>query len=263
MDLKITGKNIFITGSTRGIGKAIAKNLMLEGARVIIHGRTRESVDATIEELSPYGTVYGYCADLSEGDEIQVLLDEVDKTGDVDVLINNAAIFESKSFYEVSDREWMNYLNINLLSAIRLSRHFLPGMLKRNQGRIINIASEAGVKPIPGMIHYSVTKTALIGLSRGMAELTKGSNVTINAVLPGPTWTDGAQEFIGRAAHAENVDIETMIERYFKNVEPTSLLQRFATADEVANVVVFLCSDLSSAINGSAQRVEGGIIRSI
>jgi NAD(P)-dependent dehydrogenase (short-subunit alcohol dehydrogenase family) len=263
MDLKLNGKTALITGSTKGIGKAIAKRLLLEGANVIINGRSQTTVDLVTKELSQFGIVYGFGADVGDVEQTEVLLDEVEKIGSIDILVNNVAIFESKNFFKITDSDWVRYLEVNLLSAVRISRYFLSKMLERNQGRIITVASEAGFKPIPEMIHYSVTKTALISLSRGMAELTKGTNVTVNTVIPGPTWTEGAQEFIDESARRENLDLRSMIDLYFQKFEPTSLLQRFATVDEVAFMVTMLASELSSAINGSSQRVEGGIIRCI
>jgi NAD(P)-dependent dehydrogenase (short-subunit alcohol dehydrogenase family) len=263
MDLGLKNKIVLVTGSTKGIGKAIAKNFLLEGAVVIINGRSKNDLEKTIDELSKFGTLYGIRADLGNASDTEILINKIQAIGIVDVLINNAGIFAAKNFTAITDEEWIKYFNINLLSSVRLCRYFLPRMLKRNSGRIINIASEAGVKPVPEMIHYSVTKTALISLSRGMAELTKGSNVTVNTVLPGPTWTDGAKEFIKKTARREKVSIEAMTKLYFDKYEPTSLIQRFATTDEVANGVLFLSSDLSSAINGSAQRIEGGIVRHI
>jgi NAD(P)-dependent dehydrogenase (short-subunit alcohol dehydrogenase family) len=263
MDLKLNGKTALITGSTKGIGKAIAKRLLSEGANVIINGRSQTSVDLVKKELSQFGIVYGFAADLGDVQQTEVLLGEVEKIGSIDILVNNAAIFESKNFFRITNSDWVRYLEVNLLSAVRISQYFLSKMLERNQGRIITVASEAGFKPIPEMIHYSVTKTALISLSRGMAELTKGTNVTVNTVIPGPTWTEGAQAFIEESARKENLDPGSMIELYFKKFEPTSLLQRFATVDEVAFMVTILASELSGAINGSSQRVEGGIIRCI
>jgi NAD(P)-dependent dehydrogenase (short-subunit alcohol dehydrogenase family) len=263
MDLKLNGKTALITGSTKGIGKAIAKRLLIEGANVIINGRSQKTVDLVTKELSQFGTVYGFAADLGDVGQIDILLGEVDKIGSIDILVNNAAIFESINFFKITNSDWVRYLEVNLLSAVRISQYFLSKMLERNQGRIITVASEAGFKPIPEMIHYSVTKTALIGLSRGMAELTKGTNVTVNAVIPGPTWTEGAQAFIDESARKANLDLRSMIDLYFQKFEPTSLLQRFATVDEVAFMVTILASELSSAVNGSSQRVEGGIIRCI
>jgi Dehydrogenases with different specificities (related to short-chain alcohol dehydrogenases) len=263
MDLQLKDKLVLITGSTSGIGKAAAKSFLQEGAAVIVNGRKQETVDRTIEELSGYGTVHGAAADLSKTDEAAAFIEKVNEIGDIDILVNNLGFFEVKDFADVTDEEWNQYFEVNVMSAVRTSRHFLPKMLAKNSGRILNIASEAGVKPLPTMIPYSMTKTALISLSRGMAEMTKGTNVTVNSVLPGPTWTEGVASYMEGAAQAAGQDTDTFIKDYFKVNEPTSLIQRYATAEEVANTIVFLASDAASAINGTAQRVEGGIIRSL
>ncbi|WP_394175332.1 SDR family NAD(P)-dependent oxidoreductase [Guptibacillus hwajinpoensis] len=263
MDLQLSNKLALVTGSTSGIGKGIAETLLKEGAEVIVNGRTEERVNNLVEELSSLGKVHGIVADLSKADESEKLVDEVKNLGNLDILINNMGMFEVKAFEEVTDEEWMTYFQTNVVSAVRLSRQFLPEMLARDTGRVLNIASEAGVKPLAQMIPYSVTKSSLISLSRGLAEMTKGTNVTVNSVLPGPTWTDGVAAFMKGAAAEEGKDLEKFTEDYFKDNEPTSLIQRFATVEEVASTVTFLASTLSSAINGSAQRVEGGIIRSI
>jgi NAD(P)-dependent dehydrogenase (short-subunit alcohol dehydrogenase family) len=263
MDLHLKNKLVLVTGSTSGIGKAIVKSFLQEGASVVLNGRSQGRVDETVQELSAFGNVYGIAADLSEVTQVQKFLIKVKEIGQVDVLVNNMGVFEVKEFEAVSDEEWMNYFNVNVLSAIRLAREILPEMLTRNTGRIINISSEAGVKPLPQMIPYSVSKSALISLSRGLAELTKGTKVTVNSVLPGPTWTEGVESYMVGAAKAVNEDIDVFTENYFKKNEPTSLIQRFATVEEVADTVVFLASEKASAINGTAQRVEGGIIRSL
>ena len=263
MDLQLSNKLALVTGSTSGIGKGIAETLLKEGAEVIVNGRTEERVNNLVEELSSLGKVHGIVADLSKADESEKLVDEVNKLGNLDILINNMGMFEVKAFEEVTDEEWMTYFQTNVVSAVRLSRQFLPEMLARDTGRVLNIASEAGVKPLAQMIPYSVTKSSLISLSRGLAEMTKGTNVTVNSVLPGPTWTDGVAGFMKGAAAEEGKNLEKFTEDYFKDNEPTSLIQRFATVEEVASTVTFLASPLSSAINGSAQRVEGGIIRSV
>lgn len=263
MNLQLEDKLVVVTGSTSGIGKGIVKSFLQEGAKVIVNGRNKSRVEETVIDLANFGKVYGIAADLSDATQAQEFIGKIKEYGEVDVLVNNMGIFEVKEFENITDEEWMNYFNVNVLSAVRLSRSFLPEMLKRNTGRIINIASEAGVKPLPQMIPYSVSKTALISLSRGMAELTKGTNVTVNSVLPGPTWTEGVENYMIGAAKAENEDLELFSENYFKNNEPTSLIQRFATVEEVADTVVFIASKKASAINGTAQRVEGGIIRSL
>ncbi|MCD7035257.1 SDR family oxidoreductase [Metabacillus sp. GX 13764] len=263
MDLKLQGKTALITGSTAGIGKGIAEELLKEGAHVIVNGRSGKRVDQTVSDLTHLGKVYGIAADLSKPDGSQNLIKQAEEIAEIDILINNLAFFEVKAFEEVTDEEWEDYFQVNIMSAVRMSRHFLPKMIKRNNGRLLNIASEAGIKPVPSMIPYSMTKTSLISLSRGLAELTKGTKVTVNAVLPGPTWTEGVENFLKGAAQAENKDLESYTMDYFKENEPSSLIQRFATIEEVASTVAFLASEKASAINGTSQRVEGGIIRSI
>lgn len=263
MDLHLKNKLVLITGSTGGIGKAIAEAFLEEGAHVILNGRSEEKVAHTIRELSEKGTVYGIPADVSDNNQCEYLIREVDKLGHLDILVNNMGIFKVKQFEEVSDEEWMYYFNSNVMSAVRLSRHFLPKMLENDKGRIINIASEAGIKPLPQMVPYSVSKSALIGLSRALAEKTKSSRVTVNSVLPGPTWTEGVREYMEGAAADAGEELNSFTANYFRINEPTSLIQRFSTVQEVADTVVFLGSDNASAINGTTQRVEGGIIRSI
>lgn len=263
MELGLQNKIVLVTGSTAGIGKVTAKCFLQEGATVIINGRKQETVDRVVNEFSNLGKVYGIAADLSKQDETRRLTEAIERIGELDVLVNNLGVFEVKEFEQVTDEEWIRYFEVNVLSAIRLCRYFLPKMLKRNTGRILNLASEAGIKPLPQMIPYSMTKTSLISLSRGLAELTKGKNVTVNSILPGPTWTEGVENYMQGAAKAEGQDLDTFIQDYFKVNEPTSLIQRFASAEEVANTIVFLASSKASAINGTAQRVEGGIIRSL
>ncbi|MCC9022993.1 SDR family NAD(P)-dependent oxidoreductase [Bacillus nakamurai] len=263
MQLQLEQKLVLITGSTSGIGKAAAKCFLAEGAAVIVNGRKKDTVERTVEELSAYGTVHGIAADLSRQEEADELIKQVSRIGEVDILVNNLGFFEVKDFAEVTDEEWSRYFEVNVMSAVRLCRRYLPQMLERNSGRILNISSEAGVKPLVQMIPYSMTKTALISLSRGMAEMTKGTKVTVNSVLPGPTWTEGVASYMEGAAKAAGEDTDTFVKDYFKVNEPTSLIQRYATPEEVANTIVFLASETASAINGTAQRVEGGIIRSI
>ncbi|MGQ7889300.1 SDR family NAD(P)-dependent oxidoreductase [Paenibacillus sp. WC2504] len=263
MELNLNNKLVLITGSTSGIGKAIAISFLKEGAKVIINGRSDENVNAMVKELSSLGTVYGVRANVAVKTECDELINKVNEIGALDVLINNTGVFKVKPFVDVMDDEWLDYFQTNLMSAVRLSRSFLPIMLERNAGRIINISSEAGVKPYPELIAYGVSKTSLITLSRGLAEMTKGTNVTVNSVLPGPTWTEGFGAFITDLAKENGKDLDTFIKEYFKYEQPTSLIQRYASVEEVASIVVFLASDRASAINGSAQRAEGGIIQSI
>lgn len=261
MRLSIENKLVLVTGSTSGIGKAIARGFLEEGARVIINGLTHEEIQATVEDLRQQGDVVGVVANVGTAEGAEHLIQETSKIGSLDVLINNVGIFQAKPFEEITDAEWQTYFNVNVMSAVRLSRRILPAMIARNSGKIIIIASEAGVKPHPQMIHYSVTKTALIGLARGMAELTKGTRVAVNSVLPGPTWTDGVQKYFEELATEQGRTVEELTQNFFKIEEPSSLIQRFIRVEEIVEAVLYMSA--SSAINGSAMRVEGGIIRSI
>lgn len=263
MNLHLENMLALVTGSTQGIGKGVAAGLLREGARVIINGRSEENVAIAVRELSYLGTVYGICADLGTAVGAERLIAEASSIGPVDILVNNVGFFELKPFVEIVDEEWSSLFDLNVLSGVRLARALLPGMLQRNWGRIVFIASEAGVKPNPEMIHYSVTKTAQIALARGLAELTKGTQVTVNSALVAPTWTEGVETFLSKIAFSQGIDVEAMKNEYFKGDGINSLLQRFATVDEIADMIIFLCSRNASAINGAAERVDGGIVRSI
>jgi NAD(P)-dependent dehydrogenase (short-subunit alcohol dehydrogenase family) len=263
MDLRIKDKLALVTGSTLGIGKAIAVKLLQEGSQVIINGRSQERIDAVIQELQAMGKIYGIAADIATAAGAEHLVKSAQAIGDVDILINNVGFFEFKPFFQVTDAEWVKLFDLNVMSGVWLSRMLMPKMLEQNWGRIVFIASEAGVKPNPEMIHYSVTKTTQIALARGLAEMTKGTGVTVNSALVAPTWTEGVEVFLDKIALASGTTVEAMKTDYFKADGVTSLLQRFATVDEIADLVVFLCSENASAINGAAQRVDGGIVRSI
>jgi NAD(P)-dependent dehydrogenase (short-subunit alcohol dehydrogenase family) len=263
MDLRIKGKLALVTGSTSGIGKAIALNLLQEGAIVIINGRSQERVDNALQELREFGKVHGVQADISTAAGAEQLASAAKAIGDVDILINNVGFFEFKPFFQVTDIEWSKLFDLNVMSGVWLTRALMPRMMENNWGRIVFIASEAGVKPNPEMLHYSVTKTTQIALARGLAEMTKGTGVTVNSALVAPTWTEGVEVFLDKIAQASGTTVEAMQTDYFKADGITSLLQRFATVEEIADLVVFLCSENASAINGAAQRVDGGIIRSI
>lgn len=258
MELDLKGKRVLVTGSALGIGRATAACFLAEGAEVILNGLTEAEVAAAREALSPLGTVSGLAADLGTTEGADALLAFA---GTPDVLVNNVGIFSVKPFAEITDADWMHHFNINLMSAVRMTRGILPAMLARGTGAIVNLASEAGVKPLPQMIHYSVTKTAMIGLTRGLAELTKGTAVRVNAVLPGPTWTEGVEAYFDGLARETGRPVDTIIESYFREGEPTSLIQRFVKPEEVARMIAFIAS--SPASNGAAYRIEGGIIRSI
>ncbi|WP_162652500.1 SDR family oxidoreductase [Lentilitoribacter sp. Alg239-R112] len=261
MDLGLKDKLVLVTGSGSGIGKATARAFLEEGARVIIHGLTTDEVNACVKDLSPLGSVVGKAGNLTKADEAIALCDFAQQQGDIDVLVNNVGVFSVKAFEDLTDEDWMQYFDINVLTAVRMSRVLLPAMLKRGVGSIVNLASEAGVKPLPQMIHYSVTKTAMLGLSRGMAELTKGTEVRVNSVLPGPTWTEGVKAYFDGLAEQKGEPLDQIIQNYFKTDEPTSLIQRFVQADEVARTIVTVAAN--KAVNGGAHRVEGGIVRNI
>lgn len=261
MDMKLSGKRVLVTGSASGIGRATAETFLAEGAEVILHGLTEAEVAAVCERLSPLGPVSGQHADLGTAEGADALIAFASRLGPVDILVNNVGIFSVKDFAALTDEDWFHYFNVNVMTAVRMSRALLPEMLARGTGAVVNLASEAGVKPLPQMVHYSVTKTAMIGLTRGMAELTKGTAVTVNAVLPGPTWTEGVAAYFEGLAAAKGQPVDGIIENYFRNDEPTSLIQRFVKAEEVARMIAFVAS--SPASNGAAYRIEGGIIRSI
>ena len=261
MDLGLKDKLVLVTGSGSGIGKATAEAYLSEGARVIVHGLLDDEVAACVEDLSLKGDVVGKAGDLTKLEDADTLCAFAQGQGDVDILVNNVGIFSVKPFAELTDEDWMTYFNINIMSAVRMSRVFLPKMIERNTGSIINMASEAGVKPLPQMVHYSVTKTAMLGLTRGMAELTKGTGVRVNSILPGPTWTEGVEAYFDGLAEQKGEPLADIVDNYFKSDEPTSLIQRFVQPYEVARMIVTVSA--SAASNGAAHRIEGGIVRSI
>jgi NAD(P)-dependent dehydrogenase (short-subunit alcohol dehydrogenase family) len=260
MNLQLTDKLALVTGSTKGIGLAIATSLAREEARVIINGRTEKSVNEAMKKIRhavPSARIEIFAGDLSHADLAQAL---VKQFPEVEILINNLGIFEPKPFGEIPDEDWRRFFEVNVLSGVRLSRAYLPGMLQRNQGRIIFISSESGLQIPAEMIHYGMTKTAEIAVARGLAELTAGTNVTVNSVLPGPTRSEGVDDFVKELSGGK--PFAEFEKEFFKSVRPTSLLKRFATSEEVANLVVYLSSPLSSATNGSALRVDGGVVKS-
>lgn len=261
MDLGLTGKRVLVTGSSSGIGKAIASAYLDEGAHVLVHGLTQAEADSAASDLAAKGKVEAAWADIGTADGADRLVRAAEQFGPLDILVNNVGIFGVKAFEDLTDDDWQHTFDVNVMSAVRMSRAILPGMLARNAGAIVNIASEAGIKPLPQMIHYSTSKTAILGLSRGMAELTKASLVRVNSVLPGPTWTEGVERYFTGLAAQDGRPMDEILADYFRKEEPTSLIQRFIRPDEVARLVVFISAQ--SAMNGGAYRVEGGIIRSI
>jgi NAD(P)-dependent dehydrogenase (short-subunit alcohol dehydrogenase family) len=257
MDLQLDGKLALITGSTAGIGFAIAESLARERCRVIVNGRTQARVDAALAKIP--GAV-GLAANLGTSAGVA---EAIRRFPDVDILINNMGIFEPKAFEAIPDEDWFRFFEVNVLSGVRLSRHYLPRMKASGWGRIVFISSESAVQIPAEMIHYGMTKTAQLAISRGLAETTAGTRVTVNSVLPGPTASEGVEEFVGRLAADQKTDRVSVEQEFFKNIRPSSLLKRFATPEEVAALVTFVASPLSSATNGAALRVDGGVVRSI
>ncbi len=263
MDLGLRGKTAVVSGSTAGIGFAIAAALAAEGAKVMINGRTEARVAAALEQIRRQvknADVRGVAADLGTSAGVQTLVKQVP---DTDVLVNNLGIFEIKSFAEISDADWLRFFEVNVLSGVRLARHYLPCMVKRNWGRIIFISSESAQHIPVEMIHYGMTKTAQVAIARGIAESVAGTGVTVNSILAGPTASEGAGKFVERMAKEQGVTPSEIEKQFFSSVRPTSLLKRFETPEEVAAVVTFVASTQAVSINGAAVRAEGGVVRSI
>lgn len=252
-----------ITGSTLGIGRAIAEALAAEGARVIVNGRNEKAVKAAVAALSRHGEAHGIVADLMTAQGAAKVVEGAAKIGAVDILVNNVGYFEVKKFTDISDQDWIDMFELNVMSGVRLTRALFPGMLARNWGRVVFIASEQSAKPNPDMLHYAMSKTAQVSVARGLAELTRGTAVTVNSVLVAPTWSEGVETFLEKLAPAAGKTVAEMRTAYFEGPGATSLLQRWATPEEVASQVAFLCSERASAVNGAAQRVDGGIVRSL
>lgn len=263
MDLQLKDKKALVTGSTAGIGFAIAKLLAAEGAEVIINGRKKKDVNEVVSAIrkdTANEKVSGIAADFSKADEVKNLIAQLP---DLDILINNVGIFNQVDFEEISDEEWFEVFEVNVMSGVRLARHYFPRMLKKNEGRIIFISSESALNIPTEMIHYGMTKTAQLSVSRGLARLSKGSNVTVNAVLPGPTLSRANLAGLKEEAEASGKSLDEVKKAFFDERRPTSLIQRFADIEEVATMVAYVASPLSSATNGAALRVDGGVVNAI
>ncbi|SHL24080.1 SDR family NAD(P)-dependent oxidoreductase [Chryseobacterium polytrichastri] len=263
MNLELTSKKAFISGSTQGIGFAIAQQLLVEGAEVIINGRQKLKTEKAVFQLQqqfPDATISGIVADFSNHEEVHHLLEQLN---DIDILINNIGIFELKDFTTISDEDWYHIFEINVMSSVKLSRHLMPKMLEKNWGRIIFISSESGVN-IPGnMIHYGMTKAAMMAVSNGLSKLTKGTEVTVNTILGGPTYSEGVAETVDYFAKIQNMSAEQMKAAIIQQTNPDSLLQRFIEPKEIANLATFLSSPLSIATNGASLRADGGVLKTM
>lgn len=263
MRIDLTGTTALVTGSTAGIGLATARGLAESGANVVINGRHRDRVEATVAALKrefPAVTITGVAADVGTAEGCAAVVAAVPA---VDVLVNNAGIFEPKDFFEIPDDDWLHFFQTNVMAGVRLSRAYMPGMLERDWGRIVFVSSESALHIPKEMIHYGVTKTADLAVSRGLAELTVGTGVTVNAVLPGPTRSEGVDQMLKTMAAQQGKTPEEVGAEFVKTHRPTSLLQRMATVEEVANMIVYVSSRQASATNGAALRVDGGVVRTI
>jgi len=263
MDLQISGKRALVSGSTKGIGFAIACELAREGAKVVINGRTAQAVTAAVERLKaaiPGADVQCVAADLSTAEGCQTLFDACPQA---DILVNNLGIFDPVPFDAIPDSEWQRFFDVNVMSGVRLARHYLPAMKVANWGRIVFISSESGINTPGEMVHYGMTKSAQLAVSRGLAQSCAGTGVTVNAVLPGPTRSEGVGEFFGKLAAESGVSLDEMERRFFAEGRPTSIIKRMIDPAEVAALVAYVCSARAAATTGAALRVEGGIVSTI
>jgi NAD(P)-dependent dehydrogenase (short-subunit alcohol dehydrogenase family) len=260
MNLQLQGKRALVTGSTAGIGFAIASALLQEGATVVINGRSEQSVQSALKRLEGDGKVSGIAADVATVEGVNALVRQLPE---VDILVNNMGIFDPKPFEEIPDSEWTRFFETNVMSGVRLSRAYIGAMKRRNWGRIVFISSESGICPPAEMVHYGMTKSAQLSVSRGLAETCAGTAVTVNSVLPGPTLTEGAKTFFETLAAQQGIGFDEATKKFFAEARPTSLIQRFAKPEEVASLVTYLCSPLAAATTGAALRVDGGVVRSL
>jgi NAD(P)-dependent dehydrogenase (short-subunit alcohol dehydrogenase family) len=263
MKIDLSGKTALVTGSTAGIGYAIAKGLAASGAEIVLNGRSQGTVDAAVKKLAAEASgakVRGIAADVSTAAGCKAL---VAALPDADILINNAGIYGAKDFFDITDEDWTRIFETNVMSGVRMARAYMPAMLKRGWGRIVFISSESALNIPTEMVHYGTTKTAQLSIARGLAQLTRGTAVTVNSVLPGPTMSEGVETFVKDLAQQNGQSVEAAAANFVKQHRPTSLLQRFASVEEVANMVVYVASKQASATNGAALRVDGGVVNFI
>ncbi|ENA3445636.1 SDR family oxidoreductase [Yersinia enterocolitica] len=263
MDLGLSDKRVLVTGSTAGIGLATARMLAAEGASVTINGRTQARVDSAVVEILnelPHARVSGIAADLSHNEGCEALINQLPHT---DVLVNNLGIFEPKSFGAITDEDWLRFFETNVLSGIRLSRHYVQSMRSRKWGRVVFVSSESALQIPAEMIHYGMTKTAQLAVARGLAESLTGTGITVNSVLPGPTASEGVGAMVAEMAAGRGVDPKSIEQEFFAIARPSSILQRFSTTQEIAAMIAYVCSERASATTGAALRVDGGVVRAI
>jgi NAD(P)-dependent dehydrogenase (short-subunit alcohol dehydrogenase family) len=263
MQIDLSGKRAIVTGSTSGIGFAIASGLAETGAAVVINGRSEKSVQAAkarFIEKQPKAKVEAVAGDLSSAEGVAAF---IARAGDADILVNNIGIFEPKPFAEIPDSDWQHFFDVNVMSGVRLSRHYLPAMMKRDWGRIVFISSESAINIPVEMVHYGATKTAQLGLALGLAVTAAGTGVTVNSVLPGPTSSEGVVDFLGKLGAGQNASQKEIEAKFIAEDRPTSIIRRMSTPEEIANMVVYVCSKQASATTGAALRVDGGVVRSV
>lgn len=263
MDYGIAGRVALVSGSTKGIGYASAKALAAEGAAVVLNGRGAAGVEAAVAQLKrelPGAHVRGVAADLDTAAGVVALIAALPQA---DILVNNLGIFEPRPFEQITDADWLRFFEVNVLSGVRLARHYVAGMRARNWGRIVFVSSESALQIPTEMIHYGATKTAQLAVARGLAETLAGTGVTVNSVLPGPTASEGVVDFVARLAANQGVDKATVEREFFRSERPSSVIQRFAAPDEVAAMIAYVCSAQASATTGAALRVDGGVVRAI
>ncbi|TWT99626.1 3-oxoacyl-[acyl-carrier-protein] reductase FabG [Botrimarina colliarenosi] len=263
MDLKLKGRIALVTGSTSGIGAAIAQTLLEEGATVLVNGRDESRTAEAAEKLKAYGDAHAAAGDVSTAEGAQQVVEAARRVGEVDILVNNAGVFTPKPFFEITDDDWETMFKVNVMSGVRMSRLLAPGMKDRGWGRVVFIASESALNIPVEMVHYGMTKTAQLSVARGLAKTLSGTGVTVNSVLPGPTWSEGVEQFVREMAESEGISEQQMKEEFVPRNRPGSLIERFAEPAEVASLVAYVCSERASATTGAALRVDGGIVDTI